>query len=198
MEYKIIYLAGLIFMLSWKPAISDQEVIFNDDLISFSYSTILYSDVTSESFPENLCKDPDVACLKVHHIDLLRATPLGGLSSDSGNVCTGPVSACAGKRSTFGYFINEDGEVNASPPGEPMHFFKSNNWEIIETHPLCQWSDQNEGFEPYGGQCYSVVMMSPKKTIGFNFLLGKAGCKDIFKCWPDELARIRKMIDSVR
>lgn len=197
MEYKFYLLTGLIFLFIGQPAIGDQTAEFKGDMVSFSYSNLMYSQVIS-SPSVKLCDDSDGTCLKAFYIKLERRRPLGGLISDSGNVCLGSVVECAEQRPDFGYYVDPDGEVNVSPPGQAKNLSRVGQWDIIESYPLCAWSDLERGFQPYGGQCYAIVLMTKSKTVSFNLLLGKAGCKDVFKCWSVEVSRIRKMIDSVR
>lgn len=195
MGFKFNLLVGL-FVLFGQSAFGEQVAEFDGKVIYFSYSEFMYSNI--DLLPAvNLCEVSDVNCLKAFYIKLNRKTLLGGVASDSGSVCIGPVAECSKQRPDFGYYLNADGEVNISPPGEAVFKYKLGAWDVIESYPLCAWS-RSDGFEPYGGQCYSVVLMDKSKTIGFNFLLGEAGCMDVQKCWPTEISRIQKIIQSVR
>lgn len=195
MVFKFSFLVGL-FVLFTQSAFSEQVAEFDGKTIYFSYSKLMYSSVVLQS-AVNLCEVGDATCLDAFYIKLNRKSILGGAESDSGSVCLGAVAECSKQRPEFGYYLDADGGVNISPPGEAVLKYRLGRWDVIESYPLCAWSHPG-GFEPYGGQCYSVLLMDKSRTIGFNFLLGEAGCMDIQKCWPTEISRIRKIIETVR
>lgn len=178
-------------------AFGEPTARFNSEKISFSYSSANYSSISS-SIPEQLCTNSESACLEVAYLTLKKRKAMGGNRADSGTVCLGSVAECANQRPDFGYYANTEGEVNVAPPGENKITSRLGKWEIVESFLLCGWSNSSGRHQPYGGQCYSLALISEDKTVGFNFLIGKAGCKNISSCWPDEISRIRKMIGSVK
>jgi hypothetical protein len=130
---------------------------------------------------------------------LVRQRAVGGTPSDSGSVCLATVNACVRTGAPLNYWIDEvTSKIQLGDPTEPVGERKIGEWDAFEAFPLCGWTTSAGTPNPYGGQCYAVVLASASKTVSFQFLLGRnAGCKEFERCWKTQLATLRRMLASV-
>lgn len=129
---------------------------------------------------------------------LAKVKPLGGTRSDIGWLCLDSTENCAKIPGTQNYWIDEaSDEIKVGSQTESVHKRRIGKWVAFEAFPLCGWTSESIGFNPAGGQCYSVVLSGKEKTISFNILLGQnKGCKDIEMCWKIQLNQLRQMLGS--
>ncbi|WP_213957024.1 MULTISPECIES: hypothetical protein [unclassified Variovorax] len=131
---------------------------------------------------------------------LIKSKPVGGTHSDGGSVCMGGIHLCATAQSADTYWMDSaTGQIRISDPTESVQQTRLGDWTAFEAFPLCGWSSEAGVHSPYGGQCYSVVLTSPAKTVAVQILLGRnSGCKPIEQCWAKPLAKLRRMMASAR
>lgn len=129
---------------------------------------------------------------------LAKIKPLGGATFDAGWLCLNSIEDCAKFSGTQNYWIDgTSNEIRVGSQTESIQKRRIGKWMAIEAFPLCGWTSRSTGFNPAGGQCYSVVLSGEEKTISFNILLGQnKGCRNIEICWKSQLIQLRQMLSS--
>jgi len=73
---------------------------------------------------------------------------------------------------------------------------------LLETFPICGWTDGRGAESQYGGQCYVAVASNGQFTVSINYLLGQNVGKKNRNKYQDEVVKARHalfdVLDSAR
>ena len=98
---------------------------------------------------------------------------MGGEISDVGWLCRDLIKIFAKSSGTQNHWIDEtSNEIRVGSQTEIVREKRIGKWSAFETFPPCGWTSKSTGFNPAGGQCYSVVLSGEGKTLFFNILMG--------------------------
>ena len=184
---------GLATAAGQKKLGTNEKNYISLDLPPTIYKALNFS--TATQTPTTPTKKPKETQIE---FSLSKIKPIGGTTFDAGWLCLNSLKDCAKFSGTQNYWIDEaSDEIRIGSQTESVQKRRIGKWMAIEAFPLCGWTSRSAGFNPAGGQCYSVVLSGEEKTISFNILLGQnKGCRNIELCWKSQLIQLRQMLGS--
>jgi|GEM_PF-3473250 len=93
---------------------------------------------------------------------------------DTFTVCNANLDRCAAtKEEGVPYWHDADGHLVISHFTETISKTKYRGRTLLESFPICGWTDGRGAESQYGGQCYVAVASNGKYTVSINTLLGE-------------------------